>query len=195
MSSICLTLALLRVGLPSVTAQVAPLPVTVANPAIVAIAKPTDSPFEAARPPGMAMYVARHGDTVATVAHRYVSQTSYLTSTELMEAIRRANGDLRGNSLKLGQSVLVPGMLDHPISEKSIPVAKDFETRAIYLTGLMAGSDHGLRIIRRWRELGGNAVVFDVKDSDGSINIPFDSPLAGPHHVTIRDLPKFTQFL
>ena len=71
---------------------------------------------------------------------------------------------------------------------------RDFEVRAVYLTGVMAGSDHGLRIIRRWRELGGNAVVFDVKDSDGSINIAFDHPLAGGHHVAIHDLPKFTAF-
>ena len=130
------------------------------------------------------MYVAHRGDTVSTVAHHFISQTSYLTSTELIEAIRKANGDLRGNSLKVGQSVVVPGMLAGPITEKSIPVARDFETRAVYLTGLMAGSDHGLRIIRRWRELGGNAVVFDVKDSDGSINIPVRQSLSGspPHH-------------
>ena len=72
---------------------------------------------------------------------------------------------------------------------------RDFEVRAIYLTGLMAGSDHGIRIIRRWRKLGGNAVVFDIKDSDGSINIPFEHPLAGKHHNYIPDLPKFTRFL
>ncbi len=38
-------------------------------------------------------------------------------------------------------------------------------------------------------------MVFDVKDSDGSVNIPFDHPLAGGHHIAIRDLPKFTHFL
>jgi len=65
----------------------------------------------------------------------------------------------------------------------------------VYLTGVMAASDRGLRIIRRWRELGGNAVVFDIKDSDGSINIAFDHPLAGPHRAPIHDLPKFTRFL
>jgi hypothetical protein len=146
-------------------------------------------------PPGSTMYFAKRGDTISSVAHRYVSQTSYLTSGELAEAIRKANGDPQGTFLKAGQTVVVPGILDAPIVEKSIPVARDFEVRAVYLTGLMAGSDHGLRIIRRWRELGGNAVVFDVKDSDGSLNIPFDHPLAGPHHVAIHDLPKFTHFL
>src|SRR4029077_781266 len=81
------------------------------------------------------------------------------------------------------------------IVEKSVPVASDFEVRAVYLTGVMADSDRGLRIIRRWRELGGNAVVFDVKDSDGVINIPFDHALAGGPKPVIRDLPKFTRFL
>jgi hypothetical protein len=157
--------------------------------------KPVEMSSVPNHPVGTTMYVARRGDTVSTVAHHFVSQTSYLTSTELIESIRKANGDFHGNSLKLGQSVVVPGILDAPIVEKSIPVARDFEVRAIYLTGLMAGSDHGLRIIRRWHDLGGNAVVFDVKDSDGSINIPFEHPLAGAHHITIRDLPKFTLFL
>ena len=41
-----------------------------------------------------------------------------------------------------------------PIVEKSVPVQRDFEVRAIYLTGLMAASDHGIRIIRHWREVG-----------------------------------------
>jgi hypothetical protein len=59
----------------------------------------------------------------------------------------------------------------------------------------MAASDHGLRIIRHWREVGGNAVVFDIKDSDGSVNIPFEHPLLGQHKVYIHDLPKFIRFL
>jgi len=146
-------------------------------------------------PPGSSMYWAKRGDTVATVAHQFLPQTSFLTSTELEQAIRTANGNLPGTFLKAGQTVIVPGMLDAPVVEKSVPVDRDFEVRAIYLTGLMAGSDHGLRIIRRWRELGGNAVVFDIKDSDGSVNIPFAHPLLGSHHAPIRDLPKFTHFL
>jgi hypothetical protein len=59
----------------------------------------------------------------------------------------------------------------------------------------MAASDHGLRIIRHWREVGGNAVVFDIKDSDGSVNIPFEHPLLGQHQVYIHDVPKLVHFL
>ena len=77
-----------------------------------------------------------------------------------------------------------------PIVEKSIPVQRDFEVRAIYLTGLMAASDHGIRIVKHWREVGGNAVVFDIKDSDGSVNIPFDHPLLGSSSFVF---PRFAQ--
>jgi hypothetical protein len=146
-------------------------------------------------PPGSALYTAKRGDSVIGVARHYLSQTSYLTSSEVAEAIRQSNGEVHGTFLKAGQTIVIPGVLEAPIVEKPIATPRDFEVRAIYLTGLMAGSDHGMRIIRRWRELGGNAVVFDVKDSDGSINIPFDHPLAGKHHNYIPDLPKFTRFL
>jgi hypothetical protein len=146
-------------------------------------------------PPGSAIYVTRRGDTIPSVAHHFLSQTSYLTPGELEAGIRQANGNSQNVFLKPGQSLIVPGIQAVPIVEKTIPVARDFEVRAIYLTGLMAGSDHGLSMIRHWRELGGNAVVFDVKDSDGTINIPFDHALAGAHHTPIRDLPKLTHFL
>ncbi len=59
----------------------------------------------------------------------------------------------------------------------------------------MAASDHGLRIIKHWREVGGNSVVFDIKDSDGSVNIPFEHPLLGEHKVYIHDVPKLVHFL
>jgi phage tail protein X len=146
-------------------------------------------------PPGTAFYQTRRGDTVISLARHYLPQTSYLTSSELAAAIRDANENLQGTFLKSGQQLTVPGILDAPITEKAIPVPKDFEVRAIYLTGLMAGSDHGLRIVKKWREEGGNAVVFDIKDSDGTVNIPFQHPLIGAHKAYIHDLPKYTRFL
>ncbi len=140
-------------------------------------------------------YTARRGDTIPSVARLYLKDTSYLTSSELAEAIRAANGNRSGNMIKPGETLTIPGLLSAAIVEQPIPVARDFEVRAIYLTGIMAASDHGLRIIRRWREVGGNAVVFDIKDSDGSVTIPYEHPLLGKHQVYIHDLPKFIHFL
>src|SRR2546423_9306924 len=153
------------------------------------------TPVAMIAPPGTTLYIAKRGDSIPLVARHYLSQTSYLTSTELAQAIRKANADTHNTFLKPGQQVIIPGILDAPIVEKSVPVTRDFEVRAVYLTGVMAASDRGLRIIRRWREVGGNAVVFDVKDSDGAINITFDHPLAGSHRAPIHDPPKFTRFL
>ena len=145
--------------------------------------------------PGTEIYTAKRGEAIPTIARRYLGRTSYLTSSQLADAIRHSNGDRTANILKANENIIIPGILSAPVIEKTIPVPKDFEVRAIYLTGIMAASDHGLRIIRHWREVGGNAVVFDIKDSDGSVNIPFEHPLLGQHQVYIHDVPKLVRFL
>src|SRR6202166_1023809 len=144
---------------------------------------------------GTEIYTAKRGESIPVVARQYLKRTAYLTSSELADAIRHVNGDRSGNILKSGEQLTIPGILPAPIVEKTLPVSKDFEVRAIYLTGIMAASDHGIRIIRHWREVGGNAVVFDIKDSDGSVTIPFEHPLLGKHQVYIHDLPKFVHFV
>jgi hypothetical protein len=146
-------------------------------------------------PPGSDLYIAQRGDSVPSVARKYLKRTKYLTSSELGDAIREANHNRQGVFLKSGEQIIIPGILEAAIVEKSVPVARDFEVRAIYLTGVMAGSEHGERIIRHWREVGGNAVVFDIKDSDGIVNIAFDHPLATGQRHYISDLPKLIHFL
>jgi hypothetical protein len=158
-------------------------------------AKKLEVPAPVVAPPGSDLYVAQRGDSIPSVARKYLKRTKYLTSSELADAIRAANHNRQGVFLKSGETIIIPGILEAPIVEKTVPVARDFEVRAIYLTGVMAGSDHGLRIIRHWREVGGNAVVFDIKDSDGIVNVAFDHPLASGQHHYISDLPKFVHFL
>ena len=146
--------------------------------------------------PGTEVYTAKRGEAIPTIARRYLSKTSYLTSSELADAIRSVNHKAESsNILKANENIVIPGILSAPITEKPIPIAKDFEVRAIYLTGFMAGSEHGMRVIKHWREVGGNAVVFDIKDSDGAVMIPFEHPLLGPHNATIHDVPKFVHFV
>jgi hypothetical protein len=152
-------------------------------------------PVSIVAPPGSDLYIAQRGDSLPSVARKYLKRTKYLTSSELTDAIREANRNRQGVMLKSGEPIIIPGILESPIVEKAVPVARDFEVRAIYLTGVMAGSDHGMRIIRHWREVGGNAVVFDIKDSDGIVNIAFDHPLATGQRHYISDLPKLIHFL
>ncbi|MGA7907087.1 MAG: putative glycoside hydrolase [Candidatus Sulfotelmatobacter sp.] len=167
---------------------------------VPASVKPADIPaLQPTAAPGTEIYTAKRGEAIPTIARRYLGRTSYLTSADLSDAIRQVNkkdnGGRSGNILKANENIVIPGILAAPIVEKTIPVPKDFEVRAVYLTGIMAGSDHGLRIIRHWREVGGNAVVFDIKDSDGSVNIPFEHPLLGKHNIYLHDVPKFVHFL
>jgi len=181
---------------PQAAAQTAkPKLVLTSRPTTPLVPKAPDPSLVTVAPPGSALYVAKRGDSLPLVARKYLSQTSFLTSSELTEAIHKANGDFHSTFLKAGQPVIIPGLLPAPIVEKSVPVERDFEVRAIYLTGLMAASDHGIRIVKHWREVGGNAVVFDIKDSDGSVTIPFDHPLLGAHRSSFHDLPKFIHFL
>jgi hypothetical protein len=178
----------------STTGQAAHLqPVTASIPADVKAASVPAPHLVAA--PGTEIYTAKRGETIPAIAHRYLAKTSYLTSSELADAIRAANQKGTANVLKANENIVIPGILSAPIAEKTIPVPKDFEVRAVYLTGFMAGSDHGLAVIRHWRQVGGNAVVFDIKDSDGSVTIPFEHPLLGKHNVYIHDVPKFVHFL
>jgi hypothetical protein len=162
--------------------------VTTAKPSL-----PDPKPIAA---PGTEIYTAKRGEAIPTIARRYLSKTSYLTSSELADAIRGVNHKSdSSNILKANENVIIPGILAAPINEKTIPIAKDFEVRAIYLTGFMAGSEHGIRVIKHWREVGGNAVVFDIKDSDGSVTIAYDHPLLGQHNVYVHDVPKLVHFL
>jgi hypothetical protein len=146
--------------------------------------------------PGTELYTAKRGEAIPTIARHYLGKTSYLTSSQLAAAIRSVNHKSdSSNILRANETIVIPDILPAPIMEKSVQVPKDFEVRAVYLTGVMAASDKGLRIIHQWRAVGGNAVVFDIKDSDGSVAIPFDHPLLGEHKVYLHDVPKFVHFL
>jgi hypothetical protein len=119
-----------------------------------------------------------------------------MTTAELEAAIRQANAGKIGKYLRPGAELTIPGVLITPLVEHPVPVAKGFEMRGIYLTAYMAGSEKGLELIRGWRAAGGNAVVFDIKDFDGLVNVPFEHPLAPRQkHVSIRSLPKLVHFL
>ena len=141
-------------------------------------------------------HTVKKGESVPAVLRSYIAKTSFMTVAELESAFREANQKPRSIVLKPGEQVIIPGYLFEPIVEKSVPQAKDAEVRAIYFTGTMAGSAKGINTIRRWHELGGNSVVFDIKDSDGSLSIPFEHALAPKSKsVPIPNLPKFVHFL
>ncbi len=142
------------------------------------------------------IHTVRRGESVPFIARQYLAQTVFLTAAELEMAIRQANTGKPRKSPSPGDEVIIPGYQTTPVVERPVPMAKDNEVRAIYLTGLMAGSKRGVNLIRRWKELGGNAIVFDIKDSDGSVSVAFNHELAPKqHYPCIHSLPKFARFL
>ncbi len=145
-------------------------------------------------PPGTIAYTAKAVTTAQFLARGHLTESKYMTVAEYVDAIARANNGK--TSFKRGETAFIPGIEPQPVVEKSRPWPKDAEVRAIYLTGTTAGSAKGIEIVRHWHEAGGNAVVFDIKDSDGSISIPFDHPLAKKvHNHSISNLPKYVRFL
>lgn len=180
-------------------------PVAAASPALVLAAKPQapplqPAPVQAAQPaptaaPDGKSHMVSKGESLPGIVHQYLPLTRFLTGSELEAAIRAANPDLKGIWPKPGSTLLIPSYQES-WSEKPVPVSKDFEVRAVYLTGTMAGSAKGLEIVRKWREAGGNSVVFDIKDSDGSVSVPTGLALAPEQKsYPIRNLPKFTAYL
>lgn len=165
-----------------------------------AVANPTpatpDASAAAALPPNTISYTPEKTETVSGIAHHFLSQSSLMLASALESQIRDAN-HLPAKQLyaKKGQALLIPAIERQPVVESSVPMPKDGEVRAIYLTGVMAGSANGLKIIQHWHDVGGNAVVFDIKDSDGSLSVPFEHSLAPHNHRAIPNLPKFVRYL
>src|SRR5579859_7209915 len=145
-------------------------------------------------PPGTIKLTAKALTTAQFVARAHLTESKYMTVAEYVDGIAAANGGKK--SFKKGETILIPGIEPQPIVEKSRPFPKDGEVRAIYLTGGTAGSARGIELVRRWKQAGGNAVVFDIKDSDGTINVPFEHPLAKKiHNYPITNLPKYVRYL
>ena len=163
-----------------------------AQPATPQVGSPA---LSSAASPLAAIYQVTHKESATAIARRYVTKTSFMTVPDLEAAVRAANGGKRDDFFKKGDTVTIPGFLTEPIVEKPVSMRRDSEIRGIYLTGYMAGSLRGVELIRRWRAAGGNAVVFDIKDFDGMVNVPFNHPLAPTRRPLISNLPKFARFL
>ena len=139
-------------------------------------------------------HVVKRNESLGALVSHYLPETVYMRRAELEKAVRQANG-LGSNTLKPGTEILIPGIPLQPILDRPAPTPKDFVARGIYLTAYTAGDTYGLDLIQRWKEAGGNTVVFDVKDFDGELHVAFKHDYAPPGNITIRNLPKFIHYV
>ena len=139
-------------------------------------------------------HVVKRGESLPAIVTHYLPESIYMRRAELEVAVREAN-NLGSKPLKPGAQIMIPGIPLHAILDKPVPTPKDFVARGIYLTAYTAGSASGLDLIQHWKEAGGNTVVFDVKDFDGELHIPFQHDYAPVGNITIRNLPKFIHYV
>jgi hypothetical protein len=139
-------------------------------------------------------HIVKPGESLPAIVSHYLPESVYMRRVELEAAVRQAN-NLGAKPLKPGAQIMIPGIPLQPILDKPVPTPKDFVARGIYLTAYTAGSGSGLDLIERWKEAGGNAVVFDIKDFDGELHVPFQHVYAPTPDITIRNLPKFIHYL
>ena len=117
----------------------------------------------------------RDGDTLLRIADRLLEKTDYYTRFQFVDAMRRANA-LEDDVLRPGQNLLVSlsdGIVDSP---QQIPTMEN--VRGIYVNATVAGSARILKLTSELKKVGGNTVVFDIKDRPGDLSYASKIPLA-----------------
>ncbi|WP_218079331.1 putative glycoside hydrolase [Anthocerotibacter panamensis] len=133
------------------------------------------------------------GTTVYEVAQHYLPYTDYYTVNELITALKKENG-LTSDFIYPGDELKIPIVRTQRIRNRTVPVPRDFEVRGIYVTSWSSGSQRLLALAEKFKQLGGNTIIFDGKDFNGIVTFESDNELAhtikavGPH--PIRDLAK-----
>jgi hypothetical protein len=114
-------------------------------------------------------YEVRQGDTLLKICSDHRSSTNHYSLTDLLTAIRTANG-LESNFLRIGQTLRIPLGEKGGYRRVTHRTSRGAEMRGIYLTGPACGVSSVLPRVDRFIAAGGNAVVFDAKDIDGGVS-------------------------
>jgi hypothetical protein len=139
-------------------------------------------------------HVVQRNESLGGIVSHYFADSVYMRRSEFEAALRQANG-LTSEHLKPGMEIKIPGIPLKPILDKPVPIPKDFVAQGIYLTAYSAGSSTGLDLMKRWKEAGGNTVVFDIKDYDGIVHVTFPHTYSQTDQVTVRNLPKLIHYI
>ncbi len=124
-------------------------------------------------------YVVRAGDTLIKIASRHRSRTNHYGLTDLLDDIRGCN-HLDGDLLRPGQRLRIPFGPEPRFAMVQQPVTDGSDLRGIYFTGPMFGYAAVFDRIDRFIQVGGNGIVFDVKDIDGGVSYRSSQALARP---------------
>jgi len=152
-------------------------------------------------------YRVRERDTLYEIARLYLPHTEFRSVPGLVQVIMETNR-LASAVIQSGQVLAIPVWSDHRQRDGGAPLDRapratgregsggnSNEMRGIYLNAVLAGSASGQAILDQFARAGGNTIFFDVKETDGFVNFPMQTPLSrsieSPRSNEIPDLHRF----
>ncbi len=144
-------------------------------------------------------YNAKRGDTVRDIAKKSIVYTRFYKLYKLREAIRDYNG-IRNNTIGKNMLVFIPYSLPAFLTDmKRLEKPAIIYTRGLYYSGNSIGSQSVLESISKFRKVGINSIVFDVKDITGIVNYFSHVPDVLEYNThekrTIDDIDKLIRIL
>ncbi|MFC1503926.1 putative glycoside hydrolase [Spirochaetota bacterium] len=147
---------------------------------------------------GYFFHTVHQDENLLEIAKKYIYYTDYYTLEELIRKISEINY-IRGNLIVTDIPIKLPITRKSRITVQSVPRNYNYQAKGIYLTASTAGSAYGMKLIRKFSALGGNTIIFDIKDINGKVHTPVDVGLAkitgATRQNSIRDIGKLVRII
>lgn len=145
------------------------------------------------------IHTVQRGDNLHALASRYKSEAGWYSLTDCLHAIRTANGMLERSLLRPGDRLLVPVA---PASDAIVvhdEVEDGADLRGLYLPAHVCARRTVFDRVDSFVAVGGNGVIFDIKDIDGGLSVRSGQELAsygeGCYGPSVPDLAAFVSRL
>lgn len=128
---------------------------------------------------GNVVHTSKKGDSWQSIADDYLELTSIYDPLDLAKEIVKENLPASKNGITPGEQLRIPHVLSRaPKNTTQNGIPNDAVMKGIYVRGSSASGRGYPALLDRVAAHGLNAIVLDVKDSDGSITHPSKVPLA-----------------
>jgi hypothetical protein len=143
-------------------------------------------------------YSVQSGDTLSKIAARYFPLAGSYTKGEFVSQIIKLN-NLGPKGISQGMILTIPVVRTDPLKPLSVKRAKGFEAKGVYANQWTAGTRQVLAISERIKKIGGNTLVFDVKEVQGlptyKSSVPQQYLNLSSYPKSIDDVPRLVDYL
>ncbi len=148
--------------------------------------------------PSFVNHTVRSGESLHKIAKKYLPLSDFYSLSSFVKEIKKIN-NVNQTSLKINKKLKIPIVRTKPVKAKTVTKDKSFNAKGIYITGNTAGTESILTLAKKLKSLGGNTIVFDVKDVDGVVTYKSSVSLAKEIGATrksqIKDISKMIYLL